>query len=372
MNLETDSFGNVLKSISIGYGRRFDSPDSNLLPHDLEKQRLIHLIYTKNNFTNPIDDKSDAYHTPLPSETRKYELRKSQQERSRTESTRFYQFEHLVRIINQIEDGDHDISFEDIDFIKAKEAVVNHPLESDKYFRRILEHKRIVYRPNDLGESENDPLTLSPLGIIESLALPGEEYHLVFTPGLLAQVFQRNGQSLLLSPTTVLESLGDSGHSGDKGGYLLGQYFKTKGIFPDDDPEDNWWLHTGRLFMSINPQDTAKEELEYATKHYFIPLRYHDPFYTTTVKTENVVLLDAYDLLLKESFDSAGNRITAGERESSPDGQVIVGRQGNDYRVLQPRLITDPNNNKSEVLFDAFGMITVTAIRCRDESRETL
>ena len=34
----------------------------------------------------------------------------------------------------------------------------------------------------------------------------------------------------------------------------------------------------------------------------------------------------------------------------------------NDYRTLQPRLVTDPNGNRSEVVFDALGMVVGTAL----------
>ena len=36
--------------------------------------------------------------------------------------------------------------------------------------------------------------------------------------------------------------------------------------------------------------------------------------------------------------------------------------QGNDYRVLQPRLVTDPNRNRTAVAFDALGMVVGTAV----------
>ena len=35
---------------------------------------------------------------------------------------------------------------------------------------------------------------------------------------------------------------------------------------------------------------------------------------------------------------------------------------GNDYRVLQPRLVSDPNRNRTEVAFDALGMVVGTAV----------
>ena len=34
----------------------------------------------------------------------------------------------------------------------------------------------------------------------------------------------------------------------------------------------------------------------------------------------------------------------------------------NNYRVLQPELVTDPNGNRSQVIFDALGMVAGTAV----------
>ena len=42
----------------------------------------------------------------------------------------------------------------------------------------------------------------------------------------------------------------------------------------------------------------------------------------------------------------------------------------NDYRVLQPRLMTDPNGNRSEVAFDTLGMVVGTAVMGKDGEDE--
>src|SRR4029079_14298904 len=56
--------------------------------------------------------------------------------------------------------------------------------------RRQTEHIRVLYRPDDFGVGEGDALALLPLGAVEPRALTGETYHLAFTPGLLANVFE--------------------------------------------------------------------------------------------------------------------------------------------------------------------------------------
>src|SRR5262249_12660000 len=77
---------------------------------------------------------------------------------------------------------------------------------------------------------------------------------------------------------------------------------------------------------------------------------------------------DAYDLLVQETRDALGNRVTAGERD--PDPSQPLRRNGLDYRVLQPALVMDPNRNRTEVAFDAAGMVVGTAVMGKPE--ETL
>ena len=66
---------------------------------------------------------------------------------------------------------------------------------------------------------------------------------------------------------------------------------------------------------------------------------------------------DRYDLLVSQTRDALGNLVTVGERD--PDGQLISG--GNDYRVLAPCLVSDPNRNRAAVAFDTLGRVCGTA-----------
>src|SRR5207244_1841395 len=58
------------------------------------------------------------------------------------------------------------------------------------------------------------------------------------------------------------------------------------------------------------------------------------------------VAYDDYDLLPRAATDALGNTTAA----------------DNDYRVLQPFRVTDPNGNRSEVAFDCRGMVVGTAV----------
>src|SRR5262249_61355925 len=63
---------------------------------------------------------------------------------------------------------------------------------------------------------------------------------------------------------------------------------------------------------------------------------------------------DLYDLLMTETTDAVGNR-----------AQAV-----NDYRTLQPRQMTDPNGNRSEVAFDILGMVVGAAVMGKAEPAE--
>jgi RHS repeat-associated protein len=316
LNLEWDSFGNVLKQVAIAYGRR--RPDQKLpTDDDRAKQAQSLITYTENCFTNEIDAKN-AYRTPLPCETTTCELNgyPPSGEGGRFESV---DFTHRY---------DSERSYEHLQPTQARRE------------RRLIERVRTLYRKDDLTG-------LLPLRDLHPLALPGETYKLAFTKGLLDSVYKRqaNGQeaeSLLPNLLDVLPREGGPGAPGsavsDRGGYV------------DLDGDGHWWAPSGRQFLAAGIGDDAAAELGWAKEHFYLPHRWQDPFgHCTTLK------YDRYDLLPTETEDALGNCVTVGERGAVPIS-------GNDYRVLQPKLVTDPNGNRTEVAFDALGMVVGTAV----------
>ncbi len=375
LTLEVDTYGNALKEATIGYGRRYDAPDQSLLPQDRGNQRLTHITYTENRVTNPIDnvkEDPDDYRSPLPAETRAYELRTPEQEKCGKGRTNLYRFDDILEHIAQASDGEHDVAYEDIASREARDVAANDAHGERTHSRRLVEHVRTLYRPDILGVAQSDPLALLPLGMVGSLALAGESYQLAFTPGLLTRVFQREGQSLLPNPADVL-----AGQGADRGGYLNSQTLRNQNLFPPDpthdfwtrsDADDHWWIPAGRVFLSPDSTDTAAQELVYARQHFFLPHRLRDP-----LGHETTLHYDDYDLLMLEITDPLGNSVTVGERiprqsDDAENGYEIENK--NDYRVLQPKLLTDSNGNRSEVAFDALGFVVATAVMGKREHDE--
>jgi RHS repeat-associated protein len=323
--LTIDDYGNPLQSAAIAYGRRHDDPDPLLTAEDRANQSKILITYTENTYTNAIEE-DDAFRPPLPAETRSYELIKFVPDSAMPDITNLFGFDEMAAKLAQAGDGRHDLRHEDVE---AAEATEDHP------YRRLIKQTRTLYRKNDLSAG----LTL---GTVESLALPFESHKLTFTQGLLA-LYQRNGQNLLPDPTAVLH---------DQGGYVLGDDLKGTGLFPAADPSGLWWVPSGHIYFSPTAIDSSAAELAIANAHFFLPRRFEDAF-----GNASTVLYDDHDLLLVETEDALQNKITIGTRNA--DGSVS---NGNDYRVLQPSLVTDPNGNRSEVVFDGYGLVAGTAV----------
>ena len=189
--------------------------------------------------------------------------------------------------------------------------------------KRLIEQVRTLYRRDNL----TSPL---PPGELQSLALPYESYQLAFTPGLVADLFGgRVDESML-----------------QEGGYVW-----LSG-------PDGWWIPSGQIYFTDKDGDPPPQELTLAQAHFYLPRRYVDPFGASTT-----VRYDDYDLLLVETRDAIGNRVTVGERALNGD----LAKQGNDYRMLQPRLMMDANRNRAEVSFDILGLVSGTAVMGKPE-----
>ncbi len=315
ITLETDKYGNVMKFVSIGYGRNNSPLDEDA---DRDKQTQTLITYTEKSVTNAIDDAlhPDDYRTPLPSEERTFELTGYEPENG---ASRFQTFNFVIPDPSDAEGRKQLLIFDDdLEYEESVTAGLQ---------RRLIEHVRTIYRKDDLSG-------LLQVGQLEPLAITGQNYKVAFTPGLLAQNYRRNPdtpqeQNLLPNAVQVL-----GGKDDDQGGYV------------DLDSDGRWWIPSGLFFFSptadtANPAATAQSELLDAEQHFFSPRKFTNPF-----NKDQLIDYDSYNLLATMSQDPLQNTITA----------------LNDYRVLRPRQTTDPNGNRSEVQFDALGMVVGTAL----------
>jgi RHS repeat-associated protein len=305
--LKVDDYGNLLRSVTIAYGRRYADPA--LAPGDQASQRTIRATFTATDYTNAVLE-PDNYRHPLAADTSTWELLNLRPASRLPHITNLFRFEEVRGNVRAASDDLHDLPYPDY---KGAGISDDHP------YRRLIEQTRVIYRRDDL----TGPL---PLGIVEPRALPFADYHRALTPQLVAEVFEGRVTDEMLT----------------SGGYL-----HLEG-------EEDWWKPSGLIFYSPNLTDTPAEELEFARKHFFAQHRFEDPFGNVST-----VLYDRYTLLVQQTRDALGNLVTAGERDA---GGNLVG-QGNDYRVLQPRLVMDPNRNRKEAAYDALGILVGTALR---------
>ena len=315
--LEVDAYGNVLQSVAIGYGRRY--PDVDLSTDDQWKQMQTLATYTGNTVTGGIDD-TEVYRTPLPCETRTCQLYLCGTAQGR------YTFVEMQTAVN----AEDVVPYGDLDAVTAP---------AGKPALRLIEHERTLYLADDLSG-------LLEFGTMGKLALPGESYKLAFTSTLLEDTFQckrADGSREALLPVDWADVLCQ------EGGFLAGDDYRGT-LFPQEDPAGQWWVPSGQTFFSEiakvpSPPDRPTplpQDPVYARDHFYLPRGMRDPFGKLTRLT-----YDAHDLLLEQSEDALENTVTA----------------INDYRVLQPKQVTDANGNATEVAFDVLGLVVATAVK---------
>jgi RHS repeat-associated protein len=331
LTLAVDEGGNVTRSVAIAYRRR---PVPAL---QAPEQADTHWTLMVNRFANRVDE-PDWHRVGLPVEARTFEVVKPPEPATARGLVSLFSFDAVRELVAQLFPLG----------LLAPPAASTWPYERWDWRRnpanapastrlRVIEHVRTRYRDNDLS-------ALLPLGQVHSLALPGESYALSLTPALLDSVFKRKrtgqpDEALLPAPGAMLESTG-----ADRGGYVL--------------IDGNWWVPSGRVFYdpSADPSDpaaTAVQELAEARRHFYLPRKRTDAFGHSTLTDYDGPTAPAaprYDLLVTATTDPVLNTV----------------RVVNDYRVLRPRLVVDPNRNRRAIAFDALGMVVATAVMGKD------
>lgn len=175
------------------------------------------------------------------------------------------------------------------------------PYEAEPSFADPAGQRRMIEQERRVYLRDDLSAPLPP-GQLESRALPHETYKLALTPGLVAQVYA--GKAGVAEVEAVLAA---------EGGYLRDAV--------------GWWAPSGHVV--------------YDAASFLLPVESVDPF-----GQRHFLRYDAHALLPRELEDSLGN-VTS-----------VV----NDYRVLAPATVTDANRNRSQVAFDALGMVVATAV----------
>ena len=307
--LDIDAFGNVLRSVSIGYGRRFRDPD--LDPEDQNRQHRTLATLTRNGFTNPATA-PDAWCAPLPCEEAAWEL------------------------VNPMPPGAGRL----MSFAQVAQRVAVSEATSELPFEEVLGEGA---EPNEASDgrlrsnaSFIDPTTWAPpparrerywgSACSNPLACPARAIVLPLRQNCWLRRSSGEGTPLLSDPVAVLGS-----RAGDGGGYV------------DLDGDGHWWTPSGRLFHHSDPVATSTLEWAQARAAFFLPRRLESPF----GPTNQVAWDEPHNLAVVASVDALGNRTAAAY----------------DYRVLQALSITDPNGNQSVAAYDVLGLVCGIALQ---------
>lgn len=143
-----------------------------------------------------------------------------------------------------------------------------------------------------------------PVGQWDTLALGHQSYQLAFTPSVTSLYY--NG--------TIIDA-----------DFVKAGYVHFNG-------DNNWWIPSGTANYPANP-----------ASHFYLPAGARDAF-----GTETTISFDKYDLLIE--------RVQL-KQASWYDVSAV-----NDYRILGPVIVTDPNKNRSAVEIDELGMVVGSAV----------
>jgi hypothetical protein len=262
MTLVVDDFGNVERSVTIGYPRR-------AIPERQPEQAETHITLTVNRFVN-YEDQQGWYRVGLPIETQTYEIVRPPEPTITASLVALFKFEAIRTLaedlfkLNQDEpDAAKTLPYEKWNWRKDAST----PPESRL---RLIERVRTLYYKDDLST----PLLL---GRADSLGLPYETYKLAFTPALLTYIYKRDTEDLLPDSITALR---------DEGGYVLSDDYKARGWFPNSDANSHWWIPSGQQLYSpiprnpppLRPPDPILQDLVFARRHFYLPQGFRDPF----------------------------------------------------------------------------------------------
>jgi RHS repeat-associated protein len=180
--------------------------------------------------------------------------------------------------------------------------------------KRLCGRDRTVYRSNDLTAS-------LPNGHLESLALVDRTYKLALTPGLLQGVY--TAPAVLPTASAAATSAG---------GYV------------DLDGDGNLWAPSDRAFyspavMTGGIPSAPTPDAAYASSHFYLIQGQVDPFGGVGS------VAWALDIAVVGQTDPVGNATSA-----------VV-----NFRLLQPWLVTDANQNRTGARFDELGVVVASA-----------
>lgn len=305
LNLRIDGYGNVLEAVAAAYPRIGVHTDNALTPAQLALVRKVqngerHLALVCTGYTGDVIG-NDVRRLRVPCQTQTWEVTGIV-----PATGRYYTLETL-RSANLPGAGTTEIPY-------------HRPPDRTAPQRRLVECQRTLFFADNLLGAR----AFSEAG---ALALPRESYKLALTGELLQRVFA--GTTHL---PAALSALAQQAAGVPVSGYRRGDALFSDNPVSTAPLDEQYWIASGVAGFTTD-----------AAAHFYLPERYTDPFGNVTE-----LEYDPLDLFVRSSRDAMRN-------------ESIVERF--DYRILAPIEMLDSNGNRTEVYFDALGLVVAAAAK---------
>ncbi|MEO8678816.1 MAG: toxin TcdB middle/N-terminal domain-containing protein [Vicinamibacterales bacterium] len=342
LNVRHDEHGNPQQSIAIGYARWQDGDHAGLPRPELiaQVQSEQHLAYSEMRYTRDVLLPSPATHPNdalrhhrlrVPCEALAYELKGIPKI-----DTHYYGLGDL-RACDLSEKYGHG----------AGETPPTNAVQFKRYHevadgsapqKRIVEHACSRYFDDSRDSAPPDKDHLLPIGQHGPRGFKYEDYKLALTSELLQAVFALKLLDPVRTGLTAQQMLDDPKISG----YI-------RGVDIDPAFTGQYWMRSGTAGFAAR-----------AHEHFYLPGEFIDPFDSITTLT-----YDNRDLFIRSSEDALGN-------SSGIWLDKVTHQPRFDYRVLAPIEMADASGNRSEVYFDARGMVVAAAVKGKGSDADDL
>ncbi len=304
LTLAIDDYGNITDLVTIAYPRR---PSFNRQISD--EQRDVKGTYKYTQYINE-DTQENLYYIGLPCEIKTFEIYGLDWRWPTSSSNGVDPIQDSLLSTIMGSEG-----FEPYNYLS--------PENLTELKKRIIDWTRTYFRkkgnPALIDQIGNIPHRL-PLGVIDSLGLPFENYQVAFTNQMLTKIY--GDYASTIKPA-------------QDGGYHPHPNHPNA----EKNASGYWWIPSGR--QSFDDQK------------FFQIIESQDQFNEKTINS-----YDDYGLLVTSVEDALSFKY-------SLDNKLRV---ENNYRVLQPKKVIDPNGNITEAKFDSLGMVVGSVVRGEDEN----
>jgi RHS repeat-associated protein len=218
-NVEVDAYGNVVRAVTVAYGR--SGKDTDLQKSDQDIQSKQHITCVWNDYTDASLNLENDYRLPLLWQSRTYEITNNPPPLVASYFS-----------IAEMEDASNPLKWTNI---------LYHEIPAGVLTRRLIEWVRTKFRADD-------GIAILDFGKLKPKSLVHETYKAAFTPALLDILFAGKTTAAALDPVLTAST-------GDGGGYLK--------------EDGHYWIASGKT--------------NYVAANFFLPTQFTDTYNKTSI-----------------------------------------------------------------------------------------